>query len=206
MTPHHFIINTNTFLHSEVNGFYHTTYSRFKTPGNPDYINYLKNTYDSFPLDLLDRSVSELRSALLVDLPKIKAHLKFSSLVVCVVPRSKAITQYKPNQLLFSKTIQDVVNETGIFTNGVNYIIRHTNTQTTHLPASTPNYTNDGDAPYPGITNATCTISDHVIGQNILLIDDVYTNNINIDEDMIQSLLDAGARSVAFYAIGKTPG
>ena len=44
----------------------------------------------------------------------------------------------------------------------------------------------------------------HVKGKDILLIDDVYTKSINIDEDAIQVLLDKGARSVLFYCIGKT--
>jgi hypothetical protein len=43
--------------------------------------------------------------------------------------------------------------------------------------------------PYIGITNATCNISDDVIGKDILLIDDIYTKTVNIDEDAIQSLL-----------------
>ena len=40
-------------------------------------------------------------------------------------------------------------------------------------------------------------------GKNILLIDDLYTKSININEDMIQALLDNGAKSVIFYSIGK---
>jgi phosphoribosylpyrophosphate synthetase len=62
----------------------------------------------------------------------------------------------------------------------------------------------NGDLPYPGITKNTCTISENVRGKNILLIDDLYTKTVNIDEDAIQALLDKGARSVVFYAVGKT--
>ena len=58
--------------------------------------------------------------------------------------------------------------------------------------------------PYPGITKDTCSISNEVKNKNILLIDDIYTNNINIDEDAIQALLDKGAKSVIFYSVGKT--
>ena len=65
-------------------------------------------------------------------------------------------------------------------------------------------YGGDGDLPYQGITAATCTISDNVRGKDILLIDDLYTKTVNIDEDCIQALLDKGANSVTFYAIGKT--
>lgn len=61
-----------------------------------------------------------------------------------------------------------------------------------------------GELPYVGIAKDTCNISDDVIGQDILLIDDLYTKTVNIDEDCIQALLDKGARSVIFYSIGKT--
>lgn len=41
-------------------------------------------------------------------------------------------------------------------------------------------------------------------GTRILLIDDIYTKTVNIDEDAIQALLNKGARQVFFYAIGYT--
>ena len=90
------------------------------------------------------------------------------------------------------------------FIDGTHFIIRHTNTRTTHLRIPIEGFDNDGRTPYPGITIDTCNMSDQIIGQNILLIDDIYTNNINIDEDVIQALLTNGANSVVFYAIGKT--
>jgi phosphoribosylpyrophosphate synthetase len=58
--------------------------------------------------------------------------------------------------------------------------------------------------PYPGITSDTCYISERVIGKNIILVDDLYTKTVNIDEDAIQALLDRGAESVTFYSLGKT--
>ncbi len=65
-------------------------------------------------------------------------------------------------------------------------------------------YGGDGEMPYPGITKDTCIISENIRGKDILLIDDLYTKTINIDEDAIQALLDYGAKSVVFYAVGKT--
>jgi phosphoribosylpyrophosphate synthetase len=65
-------------------------------------------------------------------------------------------------------------------------------------------YGGDGDMPYVGITKATCKISSDVRGKDILLIDDIYTKGVNIDEDAIQALLDNGAKSVIFYAVAKT--
>ena len=49
----------------------------------------------------------------------------------------------------------------------------------------------------------TCDISADAAGKNILLIDDIYTPGVNIDEDAINALLNAGAKTLAFYAVGK---
>ena len=65
-------------------------------------------------------------------------------------------------------------------------------------------FVNDGSEPYPGISSDTCTFSRNINSSDILLIDDIYTRTVNIDEDMIQSLFDCGANSVSFYAIGNT--
>jgi len=124
-----------------------------------------------------------------------------NDLTVCIVPRAKAENTYKENQLLFKKVVQYIISELK-FKDGSNYIVRHTNTRTTHRDRA--GYGGDGDRPYPGITKKTCRISKEVNGKNILLIDDLYTKTINIDEDAIQALLDYGAKSVIFYAVGKT--
>ena len=59
--------------------------------------------------------------------------------------------------------------------------------------------------PYPGITNDTCIIENDLIqGGTIILVDDIYTENVNIDEDCVQALYDAGAEKVVFYAVAKT--
>ena len=65
-------------------------------------------------------------------------------------------------------------------------------------------YVNDGPEPYPGISSDTCSFSNNINGKDILLIDDIYTRTVNIDEDVIQSLINLGANTVSFYAIGKT--
>lgn len=194
-----FEIQRNHYLSRNVQAFYHTNYVGHKKPGNPEYINTLKNTYNSKSKLMLDNAVQELRRLLLDDLPQI---LRPTRLTVCVVPRAK--TNYQPNQLLFKSTVLNVVSQLNSFIDGIDYIVRHTNTKTTHLPPHTPNYNNDGAAPYPGITVETCNISSNVRDKDILLIDDVYTSGVNIDEDAIQALLDNGALSVTFYAVGYT--
>ena len=56
-------------------------------------------------------------------------------------------------------------------------------------------YAGDGDMPHPGITKNTCNISSEVKGKDILLIDDIYTSRVYIDEDAIQALFDNGAKT-----------
>ena len=196
-----FVIQSNRYLSRDVQAFYYTNYAGHKRLGNPDYINTLKNTYNSYSKSTLDNAVQELRRVLLDDLPQILP-LTPTPLTVCVVPRAK--TNYQPDQLLFKSTVQNVVNQLNSFIDGIDYIVRHTNTKTTHLPPHTPDYNNDGAEPYLGITVETCNISSDVRDKDILLIDDVYTKKVNIDEDAIQALLDKGARSVTFYAVGCT--
>jgi len=190
------------FLSKDIQAFYHTDYIRYLNPGNPDYINTLKNTYGNFSTDKLNGAVQELENVLRADLPQIFQLLQFNPLTVCVVPRAK--TNYSANQLLFKSAIRAVVNQINGLFDGTEYISRHTNTKTTHFREPPPNYNNDGQEPYPGITTDTCNISNNVRGRNILLIDDLYTRTVNIDEDAIQALLNKGVHSVTFYAIGRT--
>lgn len=202
MTP--FTIERNGYLNQNIQGFYHTHFGGVDLPNNPNFLYKLKNDpHHNWTTDHLKTAIAEFEKILIDDLPKIQSHLGVASLTVCVVPRSKADKNYSQNQLLFKATVKHIVNKLGLI-DGTDYIIRHTNTKTTHLKKPMEGFNNDGDLPYVGITNATCNISDSVNGKDILLIDDIYTKTVNIDEDAIQALLNKGAKSVTFYAIGNT--
>jgi predicted amidophosphoribosyltransferase len=172
----------------------------YKNIGNPDYLNDLKNTFNSYSKDKLGKAIEKLADVLENDLSKFD-----KSLTICIVPRSKSENTYSHNQLLFKKVIQELIEELG-FQDGSHYIVRHTDTKTTHLAHSPrgAQYAGDGDMPYPGITKNTCNISSDINGKDILLIDDIYTSHVYIDEDAIQALFDNGANTVRFYAVGKT--
>ena len=194
-----FTIESNQYLNQDIVAYHNCDYIRYQAPGNPDFINGLKNQYNNYPLTKLESNASQLLLALKEDLPKIYA--KHGRLAVCVVPRAKALCSYKSTQLYFRETIRSFVKaNSDIFSDGVDYIVRHTNTRTTHLCR----YDIDGSMPYKGITTDTCIISPDVRGKKILLIDDIYTKSVNIDEDAIQSLYDNGATEVIFYAVAKT--
>lgn len=204
-----FTIESNLFLKQPITAFFHTNFygTKANNPSNPDYLYRLKNDPHHCWTDYQLRLAStQLADILRTDLPKIQQDIKINNLTVCVVPRAKADTTYRSNQLLFRATVQKVVNELNGFEDGTNYIIRHTNTRTTHLRKPIEGYNNDGALPYQGITIKTCNISLNVQGKDILLIDDIYTKTVNVDEDVIQTLLTKGAKSVTFYAIGLTVG
>jgi len=190
-----FTIYANEYLKINIQGFYHTQYTGYRNIGNPDYLNDLKNTFNNFSETKLFNAKQELKNILKQDLFSFPKHL-----VICVVPRAKAQCNYTSNQLLFKKSVQEIIIDLS-FIDGTNTIIRENNTKTTHLAHT--QYGGDGDLPYPGITKNTCKISNNIIGKDILLIDDIYTNGVNVDEDVIQALIDKGAKSVVFYSIGK---
>lgn len=198
------ILADTIYLSRNTTAFYHVPYTRWGNPGNPNYLNDLKNTFNNFSRQKLLFATQELRNALNEDLPQIFPLLGFDLITVCVVPRAKAENEYHANQQLFRATVQSVVRQIEGFVDGTGFIRRHTTTRTTHLRTIIPNYRNDGPSPYPGIMEQTCEISPNVIGRNILLIDDIYTPHVYIDEDAINALINKGARTVTFYAVGKT--
>lgn len=203
--PDEFEIMPNEYLRHRIRAFYHTEYIGHHQHGNPDYINTLKNTFANITDDKLKAAIQELRDVLSEDFPKILNELGVDKVTVCVVPRAKAT--YTPEQLLFKSTVRTVVNQLDGFFDGTDYIVRNKDTKTTHLQNAIeqgrmPKYDNSGDMPYPGITNDTCELSHHIIDRDILLVDDLYTRTVNIDEDAIQALLNHGAKSVVFYAVG----
>ncbi|PKQ60165.1 hypothetical protein BZG02_20515 [Labilibaculum filiforme] len=196
-----FIITQNGFLNKNTQAYYRYDYTTYGTEGNPDFINHLKNQFGDTSVSTLQNAVNELTKVLQEDLPKIKK-LHNTNLTVCVIPRAKAESYYSDNQKLLKRVISSVVDKLSGFANGISYIIRHTDTRTTHMNRS--GYGGNGDMPYVGITKATCNISRDVRGKDILLIDDIYTKDVNIDEDAIQALFENGARNVIFYSIAKT--
>jgi hypothetical protein len=205
MTPFTIVANP-PLLTLNIQGFYHTDFGGVELPNNPNYLYKLKNDpHHNWTDQRIQEAQQQLFRVLLNDLPSILNQVGIRPLTVCVVPRAKADNTYRPNQLLFKATVRNAVIQLGNdFIDGTNYITRHTNTRTTHLRNAMEGFVNDGRAPYTGITMETCNFSNNINGRNILLIDDIYTRTVNIDEDAIQALLTNGANSVTFYAIGNT--
>lgn len=215
-----FDIYENEYLSKKTIGYYNRYYTGFRQQDNPDFLNTLKNTFNSeidANLEFARKTVLQILVADILDI--VRNHM--SNYTIVCIPRAKILNTYTDSQLLFLKAIRDTIAiikyeyepTWKIFViDGTDCITRIKNTRTTHLPETTGRVTRDGrdsenvgDNPYPGITKATCLIDKNRIkGQNIILIDDIYTKNVNIDEDCIQALYDNGAKTVIFYAIGYT--
>lgn len=195
----------DVFLKEENFGYYHSDYfggGNWQVQGSIENMIWtLKNDVSPFP-HRIEYAKLQLAQILKKDLPQILIESGLKNLTVCVIPRSKNENYYRNDQLFFRKIVSNVSEELNNFYDGSKYIIRHTNTRTTHLDRNGEG--GDGHLPYPGITIDTCNISPEVVNKDILLIDDLYTENVNIDEDAIQALLDKGAKSVVFYSVGKT--
>ncbi len=204
-----FVIQKNEYLEKDIKAFFHTYYARSRQAENPKYVLTLKNNFKKYNDVELRDAMRQLYDVLLSDLPQVLQACSMKALTVCVVPRSKAEKNYDPRQLGFKRAVKEFALRVDGFCDGTDYMIRHSDTKTTHLQRAIKegriySHENTGEMPYVGITNDTCLISDEVEGKDIVLIDDIYTKTVGIDEDAIQALLDKGARSVVFYSIGRT--
>jgi hypothetical protein len=193
----------NYYLKREVQAYFNSNYSsgagQWQVKGSVEnIICTLKNDITPYTEVILQNVCSQLENILKTDLPQVLKLSGKNSLVVCVVPRAKV--NYNPNQLYFKKTVSKVANQLQCFIDGTDYIKRVKDTKTTHRARS--GHGGNGDMPYPNITVNTCNFSINIKDKDILLIDDLYTNSVNIDEDAIQALFDKGAKSVIFYSIG----
>ncbi|MBU3112698.1 hypothetical protein [Clostridium lacusfryxellense] len=197
-----FIIENNICLKKDITGYYHQFYTGYGQPDNPGFLNTLKNTFNTEPHRNLIIARDKVIEILMEDIPDI---IKIESLSNCMcvcVPRAKALGTYSNSQLMLRDAIKIAANDIRGVIDGTDCIIRVVNTLTTHL-RNAVNIPNDGDEPCPGITVATCDIdTNRIRNQNIILIDDIYTRNVNIDQDCIQALLDNGAKKIIFYSIG----
>lgn len=197
-----------SYLKYPIQGYYHEQYHagnshrRNSTGTVENIITTLKNSFGSTNETNLISAKGRLVEILKKDLNLVHKISGKERLIVCVIPRSKKESFYNSNQLYFKKGVKQAIAQFNALIDGAEFIKRKTHTRTTHLDRSGNG--GAGRLPYPGITKETCSISNEVIGKDILLIDDLYTKTVNIDEDAIQALLDHGANSVIFYSLGKT--
>ena len=195
---------TDTFTDGRhtVPGYFHDWYYTMRDPRNTmRFITNLKNDIPPYHSpEVLRQSEQDLADVLSLDFPEI-VHLH-GPLTVCGVPRSKRESIYRYSQMGLKRTIRAVAQRTAGLYDGMDYIVRHTDTICTHRARS--GHGGAGEMPRPGLIRDTCYLSPDIAGKNILLIDDIYMPGVGIDEDAMSTLLECGARSVIFYAVGYT--
>lgn len=201
-----FTIESNSYLQCNTTGYYHCVYTGFNQPNNPNYINTLKNTYNNTNLVKLQEARDTVKNILLIDIPVIIKNETLENCYIMNVPRAKSLKMYSSKQLMLIEGIGLAAREISSAIDATNSIVREVDTRTTHIH-NPVNLVNAGELPYVGITKDTCKINvSNVKGKNIILIDDIYTKSININEDCIQALIDNGAKKVVYYSIGHTGG
>ena len=193
-------IGRDAFLGRDVDLYFHAPYYGFSSAENTlRYVNYLKN--DRRGYDKLIASSEDMAAKVLAaDLAELVG--MYGPLTVCGIPRSKRESVYPPEKMGLKRAIRKAITMNPNLADGMDYIVRHTNTLCTHR--SYWGYGGDGEGPRPGLMRDTCNLSADIAGKNIVLVDDIYTAGVGIDEDGVQALLDAGARSVIMYAFGCT--
>lgn len=195
------ILEPSRFLRRETAAVYHADYLGMYHPQNTLlFLNYLKNDRLEYGGADIAACKQILTDVLAADFAALAQAV--GPFTVCGVPRSKRATSYRPLQCGLKESIRAAVARTPNVADGLDYIVRHTDTRTTHRGA----YGGSGALPYPGITRDTCRISPAVAGKDIVLVDDIFTPGVGIDDDAVQALYDAGANDVVLYAVGKARG
>ena len=190
----------DAFLDRDIDLYFHAHYYGFSSAENTiKYVNYLKNDRRDFD-KLIAASEDRAAAVLAADLAELVG--VYGPLTVCGIPRSKREDAYPPEKMGLKRAIRKAITMNPNLSDGLDYIVRHTNTLCTHR--SYWGYGGDGEGPRRGLMRDTCNISVEVAGKNIVLVDDIYTAGVGIDEDGVQALLDAGARSVIMYTFGCT--
>ncbi len=206
----------NNFLNKDTKAYYTLDYYGGENNDDTKFILTFKNTFCWEKINDLKNAKAKAENILISDLSEIITLENLDECTIVSVPRAKALNTYVPEQLCLIEAISCATKSINNAVDGTNYILRYKNTKTTHLGRVTGrisaqgnipkgNNANDGPEPYPGITRDTCNINaDRIKGQTIILVDDIYTADCNVDEDCIQALYDAGAKEVIFYSFAKT--
>ena len=205
-------LRRNVFINEWTDCYYVLDYLRHGIPGNPEFLLTLKNTFNSENIYNLRVAKNKVKDILYRYTPYVMKDAGMSCCAMVCVPRAKAFTSYKRTQMYLLEAVSEAAGEIPNVTDATAAIVRTADTKTTHLSGSVMRVTaggtresNSGPEPYPGITKDTCIIdAKSVREKNVILVDDIYTPSVNIDEDCAQALYDAGAKKVVLFAISYT--
>jgi len=92
-----FTVESNNFLKKDIPGFFHTDYLGYGNPGNPDFINAMKNGRDNLPSSVLSKAKKKLEKVLSLDLPLVIKRLEFEQVTMCdAASKNKRVLLKKP--------------------------------------------------------------------------------------------------------------
>ena len=123
-------IGKDAFLGGDVDLYFHAPYYGFSSAGNTiKYINYLKNDRRDY-----DRVITQCEDiaakVLAADLAELVS--MYGPLTVCAIPRSKRESAYPPEKMGLKRAIRKAIAMNPNLADGMDYIVRHTNTLCTH--------------------------------------------------------------------------
>lgn len=208
-----FRVDSNEYLSKQIDAYAHGLYIPYRSSYS-GYLTRLILDLKGSPTCDIDTVKTNAATIIQNDLDGIITNLKkyqnFRPTIVAMA-RSKPDCFWKEYELQFRPSIAMALSNSKIvkgskekwMLDGINFIKRKKETQTTHLGRS-GRLRNNGSAPYPGITKDTCVLCGDVRGKYVILIDDIYTPGVCVDEDCIQYLYDNGARDVILYVLGLT--
>lgn len=207
-----FCVAKNQFLRKSVVGYHVLDYFGYGKPGNPQFILTLKNTFCEKKMRELNAAKEEVKKILCKYIPRIMEMEGETDCVLVCAPRAKARNTYAGTQMYLQEGVSEAAWEIEGIEDAADAIVRMKDTRTTHLgetvervKADGSREANTGKRPYPGITKDTCKIDrDLIWGETVILVDDIYTPGVNIDEDCIQALYDKGAERVILFALAYT--
>lgn len=212
MSATHFIVKANSeYSIPNINAYCHCEYIPSRYLNHCRKASYVQKSIlelkceDTVPsIQSLLEAKNIIEQIIAEDVRHIIAVEQLKTCVLVAVPRAKSESYYEDFggcAQYFRQAVSNAAKKLNMI-DGSNAFYRHTDTKTTHRK-NHPN--NDGCSPYPGITTDTCAISTSIIkDHNIVLIDDIYTECVFVDEDAIVSILNNGAKKIIFYSVCKT--
>ena len=183
-----FVICANEYLNKSAKGYYNLDYVGYGQPENPDFLNWLKNTFNNESVFKLETGRRLVEKTLCKAIPEILSKEGIITCVLACVPRAKMLSKYHPNQKMFIDAVSRSADKLNLI-DGAYYIKRYIDTKTTHLKNAKDltwvtgdgdNEENDGHMPDPGITKDTCIIeSDLIKNKTIILVDDIFSKTVH---------------------------
>ena len=84
-----YTIVKNEYLSKDIKAFYRCVYQGYGKVGNPDYINYLKNTFNNAPRYKIEAAKNSVKSNLADELFNVLSTISDTEVAICVIPRSE---------------------------------------------------------------------------------------------------------------------